>query len=105
MAVVRRASSAADDAESKREQPDIARSTESRERTGVPVPWRDEGDRPYRTPPDKDAPAVEPDPGEDLSGASGRPIEDGPLLSAEEIRTLLYERKSTEPRSSESGTT
>ena len=73
---------------------DAAPPVEVEERREVRVPWREAADRPTRTPPGEE---------EDQMGSVGDqgapgsvpqvPIEDGPLLSAEEIRLLLYGEK------------
>ncbi len=66
----------------------------SRGETEIPFPWREAGERPVRTPPDKGAAEAPGMAGQTGYAAARVPIEDGPLLSAEEIRLLLYNETS-----------
>lgn len=73
---------------------DVAPPAEGEERAGVPVPWREAAHRPSRTRPREEEDQTQ---SVGAQGAAGSvpnvPIEDGPLLSAEEIRLLLYGEK------------
>jgi hypothetical protein len=71
---------------------EVARPSRQSDDTGVRVPWQKQDDRPPRTPPDSFPSGMAPVANERFGeGHVGGPIEDGPLLSAEEIRLLLYD--------------